>query len=51
MEFKKKQYDVNYEVSEVEFYNENQIFKGLLYFPLERYQEPYPIIICFHGFP
>ena len=33
MEFKEKQYDGNYEVSEVEFYNENQVFNGLLYFP------------------
>ena len=51
MEFKEKQYDGNYEVSEVEFYNENQIFKGLLYFPPNHYQEPYPLIIYFHGFP
>ena len=51
MEFKEKQYDGNYEVFEVEFYNENQIFKGLLYFPPDHYQEPYSLIIYFHGFP
>ncbi|MBY9015412.1 MAG: alpha/beta hydrolase [Candidatus Lokiarchaeota archaeon] len=51
MEFKEKQYDGNYEVSEVEFYNENQLFNGLLYFPPDHYQKPYSLIIYFHGFP
>ena len=51
MEFKEKQYDGNYEVSEVEFYNENQIINGLLYFPPSHYQKPYSLIIYFHGFP
>ena len=51
MEFKEKQYDGLYEVSEVEFHNKNQIFKSILYFPPESVQKPYPLIIFFHGFP
>jgi pimeloyl-ACP methyl ester carboxylesterase len=51
MEFKEKQYDGIYEISAVEFQNENQIFRGLLYFPHESFQKPYSLIIYFHGFP
>lgn len=51
MEFKEKQYDGLYEVSEVEFNNQNQIFRGILYFPPQSFQKPYPLIIFFHGFP
>ncbi|MFX0180718.1 MAG: hypothetical protein ACFE78_11040 [Candidatus Hodarchaeota archaeon] len=51
MEFKDKQYDGPYKVSEVEIHNEGQIFKGLLYFPAEIFKKPYPLIIYFHDFP
>ena len=45
MEFKEKQYDGLYEVSELEFHIKNQFFKGLLYFPPESFQKPYSLII------
>ncbi|MFX1357024.1 MAG: alpha/beta hydrolase family protein [Promethearchaeota archaeon] len=51
MEFKKKQFDGPYEVSEIEIHNEGQIFRGILYFPSKPFNEPYPVIIYFHGFP
>ncbi|MFX0017751.1 MAG: alpha/beta hydrolase family protein [Promethearchaeota archaeon] len=51
MEFKDKQYDGPYEVSEIEIHNEGQIFKGILYFPRENFKKPYPLIIYFHDFP
>jgi len=51
MEFEEKQYDGLYEVSEVEFHNQNQIFRGILYFPPEPFQKPYSLIFFFHGFP
>ncbi|MFX1495274.1 MAG: alpha/beta hydrolase family protein [Promethearchaeota archaeon] len=51
MEFKDKQYDGPYEVSEIEINNEGQIFKGILYFPREDFKKPYPLIIYFHDFP
>lgn len=51
MQFKEKQFDGPYEVIEVEINNEEEIFKGLLYFPPESFQKPYPLVIYFHGFP
>lgn len=51
LEFKDKQYDGPYEVSEIEIHNEGQIFKGILYFPREDFKKPYPLIIYFHDFP
>ena len=51
MEFKEKQFDGPYEVSEVEIHKEGQIFRGILYFPPKNYKKPYPIIIWIHGFP
>ncbi len=51
MEFSKKEYDGEYEVSEFQINNEGQILRGLLYFPVEKYEKPYPIVIYFHGFP
>lgn len=51
LEFKDKQYDGPYEVSEIEIHNEGQIFKGILYFPREHFKKPYPLIIYFHDFP
>jgi pimeloyl-ACP methyl ester carboxylesterase len=51
MEFTEKQYDGPYEVIGIEIHNDNQIFKGLLYFPPKPFQKPYPLIIYFHGFP
>ena len=51
MEFKNKIYDGDFEVAEVSIENEGQIFRGMLYFPPEKYEKPYPLIIYFHGFP
>ena len=51
MEFKNKIYDGEFEVAEVSIENEEQIFRGMLYFPPEKYEKPYPLIIYFHGFP
>ncbi|MFX1297609.1 MAG: alpha/beta hydrolase family protein [Promethearchaeota archaeon] len=51
MEFKSKEFDGEYEVSEVQINNEGQIFRGLLYFPAEKFKKPYSIILYFHGFP
>lgn len=51
MEFKVKQFDGPYEVIEVEINNKGDILKGLLYFPPESFQKPYPLVIYFHGFP
>jgi pimeloyl-ACP methyl ester carboxylesterase len=51
LEFKNRIYDGDYEVSEVQINNEGQIFRGLLYFPSEKFKKPYPLIIYFHGFP
>lgn len=51
MEFKEKQYDGPYEISEVEIQNEGQVFRGIIYFPPESYRKPYPLIIYFHDFP
>jgi len=51
MEFKNKIYDGNFEVAEVSIENEGQIFRGVLYFPPEKHEKPYPLIIYFHGFP
>ncbi|MFX1314303.1 MAG: alpha/beta hydrolase family protein [Promethearchaeota archaeon] len=51
LEFKEKQFDGPYEVSEIQINNEGQIFRGFLYFPPERFNKPYPVIIYFHGFP
>ena len=51
MEFKEKQFDGPYEVSGVDLRVENQLFKGVLYFPPESFKKPYPLITYFHGFP
>lgn len=51
MDFKEKQFDGSYEISEVEIQNEEERFRGLLYFPPEKFNKPYPLIIYFHGFP
>ncbi len=51
MVFENKIFDGEYEVSEVQINNEGQIFRGLLYFPAERFKKPYPLVIYFHGFP
>jgi hypothetical protein len=40
MEFKEKQYDGLYEVSELEFHIQNQFFKAILFFPPEFVQKP-----------
>ncbi len=45
------QYDGPYEVSAVEFQNDGDVFRGVLYFPPGTYSKPYPIILYFHGFP
>ncbi|MFX1408933.1 MAG: alpha/beta hydrolase family protein [Promethearchaeota archaeon] len=51
MEFKDKQFDGPYEVSEIQINNEGQIFRGFLYFPPKEFNKPHPVIIYFHGFP
>jgi len=51
MEFSEKQYDGPYEVLGVEITIQGEILKGLLYFPPKRFNEPYPLIVYFHGFP
>ncbi|MFX0071904.1 MAG: alpha/beta hydrolase family protein [Candidatus Hermodarchaeota archaeon] len=51
MEFKEKQFDGPYEVAEVEINNKGEFFKGLLYFPPERFKQPFSVVIYFHGFP
>ena len=51
LEFEDKQFDGPFEVAEVSIDNEGQVFRGMLYFPPEKYKKPYPLIIYFHGFP
>lgn len=51
MEFKNKEFDGEYEVTEVQINNKGQTFRGLLYFPAEKFKKPYPLVIYFHGFP
>lgn len=51
MEFKEKQFDGPYEVAGVDFQIEDQLFKGVLYYPPESFKKPYPLITYFHGFP
>ena len=51
IEFQEKQFDGPYEVSEVQIKIDDQILRGILYFPPERFVRPYPLIIYFHGFP
>jgi hypothetical protein len=51
MEFDEKQYDGPYEVSAVEINIEEQLLRGLLYFPKDLYPKPYTIITYFHDFP
>jgi len=51
LDFKEKQFDGSYEISEVEIQNEEEKFRGLLYFPPEKFSKPYPLIFYFHGFP
>jgi alpha/beta superfamily hydrolase len=35
----------------VELEIDNQFLRGILYFPLDKFKKPLPIIIIFHGFP
>lgn len=51
MEFKNKQFDGPYEVASLDIYNEDELFKGMLYYPPLSFQKPYPVIVYFHGFP
>ncbi len=51
MDFISKQFDGPYEVAEIRIKNENQLFRGLVYFPPITYKKPYPVVIYFHGFP
>ena len=51
MEFAKKQYDGPFEVVMVELQIEDQMLKGILYFPSTKFKGPHPIIIYLHGFP
>jgi hypothetical protein len=45
MEFAKKQYDGPFEVVMVELQIEDQMLKGILYFPSTKFKGPHPIII------
>lgn len=51
MEFKNKQYDGPFEVSEIEIYISGDKLRGILYFPPDEFKKPYPLIIYFHEFP
>ena len=51
LEFEDKQFDGPYEVAEVSIDNEGQVFRGMLYFPPEKFKKPYSLIMYFHGFP
>jgi len=51
LEFRNKEFDGPYEVSEVQIEIEGQILRGILYFPAEKYKKPYPVVVHFHGFP
>ncbi|MBD3340681.1 MAG: hypothetical protein GF353_16355 [Candidatus Lokiarchaeota archaeon] len=51
MEFKDKQFDGPYEVTEIQIENDGEILRGMLYFPSEAYEKPYPLVFYFHGFP
>ncbi|MBY9018523.1 MAG: alpha/beta fold hydrolase [Candidatus Lokiarchaeota archaeon] len=51
MEFAKKQYDGPFEAVMVELQIEDQMFKGIMYFPPNKFKRAHPIIIYFHGFP
>lgn len=51
MEFKEKQYDGPYEVVGLDMRIDNEEFKGVIYYPPDKYDKPVPVIIYFHGFP
>lgn len=51
MEFDEKQYDGPYEVTAIEINIEEQLLRGLLYFPRDLYSKPFPVITYFHDFP
>lgn len=51
MEFDEKQYDGPYEVTAVEINIEEQLLRGLLYFPRDLHSKPFPVITYFHDFP
>ncbi|TFG06645.1 MAG: alpha/beta fold hydrolase, partial [Promethearchaeota archaeon] len=51
MEFKEPQFDGPYEVVEMDIEINEEIMKGLIYFPPERFKKPYPLVLYFHGFP
>ena len=46
-----KTFDGPYEVSGLEIDNNGEIFKGMIYFPPQKFKKPYPLIIYFHEFP
>ncbi|MGV9198932.1 MAG: alpha/beta hydrolase family protein [Promethearchaeia archaeon] len=53
MEFEEgqKQFDGPYEVSEIQLEINGELLRGILYFPPQYVNKPYPIILYFHGFP
>lgn len=51
LDFKEKQFDGTYEVSEIQINIEGEIFRGMLYLPPESFCKPHPLVIYFHGFP
>lgn len=51
MAFNESQYDGPYEVIAVEITINNEILRGVLYYPPKSHKKPYSLIIYFHGFP
>ncbi len=51
MEFEINQYDGPYGTVKVELKNNNELLRGIIYLPPKSFNEPYPLIIYFHGFP
>ncbi len=51
MEFREHQFDGPYEVIALDININQEMLRGLLYYPPKNYSKPYPLIIYFHGFP
>ncbi|MFO8017402.1 MAG: hypothetical protein R6U96_02105 [Promethearchaeia archaeon] len=53
MEFedRERQFDGPYEVSEIQIKIDGELLRGVLYFPPQYVNKPYPLVTFFHGFP
>lgn len=51
LEFKEKQFDGPYEVSEINIEIDGELLRGIQYFPPQYVNKPYPLVVYFHGFP